>query len=422
MNICNYLLNTILILLIININIVFSVEHPLDDHPIELVDFKFTPFEIKASKPFYYSINDSLRYTTDGKVNKLNKVIWTKPINCAYVSPNSMYILIVSKNQKNQLILLNYLGDILDTINSKHFKNYKNKRIILKYETIQWYRDSKKFYLLGNNGMSTKKECSNSTHFLKYSVEERNLMVVKENFKAKSFFFGKDDSLIFYYKDIGEQCRPILNNYNLILNTSEVFEENDSIFNILNNNYNFYNNFYNYKGDRIDFLYYDSFHASDYLINKHIFTFDFEFEWLNPVCFRKMKNDQEKFENRKALGLFIYQNGIISHVIKAKDGYGKFKNKYYNLDLNGSYFLPGNRYFVTEIQSKEFNGKIAIDTETIKYCKISKNLKTFFCITNEDVNKVNINIGKFGLVLIGQSAEKGRNRREEVLQYICQEK
>jgi hypothetical protein len=99
-----------------------------------------------------------------------------------------------------------------------------------------------------------------------------------------------------------------------------------------------------------------------------------------------IKNSTKKFDG----GLYIYQNDNFKHILRARDGYHSLKGVYYNINLNDSYFLPGSRFFIFDIDSKDYKGKIALDIDKLIYTEVPENLFIYFNINSNDTAELEI--------------------------------
>lgn len=309
--------------------------------PVILLNFKTTTFNPYSEKSFYYynRENKNLYFSSDGKFSKKNKdILYTGNIDQGIVSPDSKYIII----EDNKMLLLvstnqvDTIGKYCSYLDKKDVHNYSK----FYYRNIQWNSSSTKVYLkrIENNGIIS---------FGYYDIIKKEFSLLFESDNMLSdFIIDNNDTKLLYTSYFDNES--IFLYYNFSTNTVEEI----NIENIVSDEW-----FYNYN-IATDFC--DSSYIRNYSNNINIIL-----DENNDMTLLSLLNKSQK-------------------LLQAR--YGKGLKGHYKFNLINSYFLPGNRFCITQIDALQYKGQIIIDTENQKIMKTNKGYDFYFNISNHDVN------------------------------------
>jgi hypothetical protein len=338
----------------------------------EIVGMNEETFDFKSTKPIYYQIDNKLYFSKEGKFDLGQNPIWTKGLNkpaktslrySKFVSPNSKYILI---NNESELVVLDNKGKVVDVIDS--FCNFLDGNCgenMFSGDDIQWKHDSKSFYI--KKFMNYKRH-NPLTEIFEYTIKNGQLKsIITVEMDDSEFYLSKDEKNI-YYK-IVESGDFVFNKLNIesgeIEQVIDFEKEKDSIF--------------------INFPVGVNILSMD--VNK---TYSYNDSEIEMMCYGESYNIKG--------GLYMKRNDSVFHIINVKDGYLSFKEVEYNIKTQNSFFLPGNRYFVlTDIDTKNFEGSLIVDTEQMQVRKFESIDDCFFSLTNRDYT--NYKVGNYKVIV-----------------------
>ncbi len=158
---------------------------------------------------------------------------------------------------------------------------------------------------------------------------------------------------------------------------------------------------YDNKGDRL-FMKYD-------LVSKKVTdaikrTKDWKLITKDSI-FINFKSNVKSKELNKHIGqskndtlcnIYLTENGSERLIFKVKCGLDAFKDRKLGaLEHNKNIFLPNDRYFLTELYSKNKNGTIIIDTKTLEYKFYERDVKAYFSNTRTNFENVLFTWGEF---------------------------
>lgn len=326
------------------------------DKRAELIDFKPTEsMKIKTSKPIFYYTDNKLYYSENGEVN-FSKPIWNGYINSnkevgltVSVSPNSKYIAfdnngsvkILNQNGQELANIKPVAKDMLDGRKSGKFWN----------SDFQWSKNSENLYLMNDrvwNGNYSRSK--NKTTLYRISLNDnKKYKVIDLKEQSRNYYLDVNQNNLYYtaYDSIGESW--LLKKVDLkAKKVTDSVKRNDDLF----------------------------------LINKDSIFVNFKSQIGHYLNDRKGITTQRK---DSLCNTVLIENGSENLIFKGKCGYNAFKNWSYSyLGKNNAWFLPDDRFYMSFINSKNYNGTVIIDTENLTYRFYDKKITPFYSFTNND--------------------------------------
>lgn len=323
------------------------------DLPV-LSAFKENHFEVFASKPLYYKIDDDLYYAADGKLTSTLKPIWKGDIEDAFIAPDGKYAVIYNKNK---LLLIDNRGRSLFKIDygtglNEVAESRANGRFIAS--SVQWNQNSDSFLILQDK-------------------------VWDENFSKKN------RSSIYRYGVADSSFKPFI----------DLNEEVDNNFALSTDGMKLYYEFATSKGDlafkKIDLKTRKTLsqHFSDDSLRLKGINADSIYLNYHPNLFKQNRYDLGGVVTTVGLGndstglYYRDKDKKTACLLSGKNGYASFKGIRFDF-FSGGYFLPGNRFFIADINAKNFAGQVVIDTQTLKIMKMKKPISFYFNINTND--------------------------------------
>lgn len=325
------------------------------DRQAELIDFRPTEsLKIRTSKPIYYYTENELYYSNNGEID-LSKSIWKGKIELnkgisfsVSVSPNSEYI---AFNTKNKIIILNYKGKEITRISLVSKYMFEERKQGNFWATdFQWSKNSKNLYLMKDmvwKGIHSSEQNKSSVY--KFSIKTKELIkLIDLDEQSHNYYINSSENNLYYtssnkegnweFKKVDLKTKKVVDtlkrNENLYLKT------NDSIF-------------VNYK-----------------------------LQIGHPLNFQKGITTQRK---DSLCNTILIENDIEKLIFKGKCGFNAFKNWSYSyLSKKNQWFLPNDNFYLSFIDSKNYNGTIIIDTENLNYKFYDKKIIPFYSFTNND--------------------------------------
>jgi hypothetical protein len=305
----------------------------LKDKLPEIVDYKPEYFDFQVNKPLYFRIGNDLYYNADGKIERKKKILSELDKNdqyFGYVSPDSKHILVFGKNY---IIILSNSGQLVDTIKPVK-SNYEYQEGKFCNENIQWAENSKSLII-------AKDEADGKTFLYKYDLETRSFSKLFPISLLDEYFISKDERSIYHriYDKENDRHKLLKTNVNtlksLVIDSANFTKELDSIF----INYN------------------DLSAGSNYV--------------ASGFCDKSVEIIVELEKRNEKSGLYVSKNGTMNYLIQIKDGYNYEKSHPTNINLTGR-FLPGDKYYFLNLDTKEKKGSIIIDVKNLKYTEIEE--------------------------------------------------
>ncbi len=337
---------------------------------------QFTPetFSVIAEKPLYLYQKDTLYFSETGNIDDLSKAIWHGELVDASVSPNSKNILLFTPTGNH---LINSQGDLLRIFEPNEIQcNQKDTKLDIGYRTgdIQWSSNSQ---FLFQKKVSHKNRKWGYAGLMRYNLGQNVEDELITSFKCYEYFFTiTEDTILFITAtklgDLQTESYDLVNKSRSILpDTSSYF---DSIYNVSQVRY-----FTSGK----EFLHIQAFTNIARSIARDCFfiTFDSYFGAYSA-----------EESGLKAHGLFYCKDDSCWQPIVVYDGYDSYWG-HTTLNLSGSYFLPGDRYYMFHARTEQYQGNLLIDLKDFRYRRVREDLEIFFSVTSEDTPNIIVKAG-----------------------------
>jgi hypothetical protein len=347
----------------------------LEMYPASILNFTPEKFDFKSEKPIYYSVNNSLFFSESGQYGKGIK-IWTEDLENFYhsfVSPDSRYIAIGSSDK---LIIIKNDGTIIDTISP--FKEIFDKKLkegeYFFIDEIQWSSDSR-FFILNKQAHLDKFPWTqeNKGSLVKYDVEKKELVKIFDNFPETTDLYLSKDSKYVYYSYFN-------NSDEKVVIKREIDDGNNSTIS---------------RGSDCDNKNQEEINA---LKDKDLFiNYDPNLYYLYPIM--QLFEFQQEGKNNS---LYYSKGESKIWILDWKEGYSALEGRSTTIENEshfGQYLLPGKRYAIYKVYSKEFIGSLVVDTVSGKYTTIPENSSIYFNLNTEDYLDANMNCGEFTIEL-----------------------
>lgn len=326
-----------------------------ENKPIELINFKPTEsLQVQTSKPIYYYSDKKIYYSKNGKLD-LAKPIWNGEINerfynnKAFVSNNSEFI---AFNNGKEINVIDKNGKLLKKISPIFGHIIENKNAFWDSD-FQWSENTENLYLMKDN-----ENRESSLHKLSTKTGELEKVIdLKE--RAWHFYLSTNQESLYY------TAYDKINNDWLLKKTD--LKRKTVVDTILHN-------------DKWKLITKDS-------------------------IFINLNTSQTEFQRNKYIGqsqkdtlcnIYLIEDKNEKLIFKVNCGFDAFKGRKLGcLEHNSNLFLPDNKFFMSHIYSKNKNGTIIIDTETLKYRFYNKEIKPYFSNTKTNYDNLIYIAGEF---------------------------
>lgn len=325
-----------------------------ENRPIELIEFKPTEnLTIQTSKPVFYYSERELFFSKNGGLD-LEKPIFQGAVgerfydNDVFVSPNSKFIAFKSGKE---IIVIDNNGKEIKNIRPVQNHILDNDNAFWESE-FQWSKNSENLFLMKHNKLKEATLYSLSIN-TKELIEICNL---KE--QAVHFYLSPNQKQLFYstYANKGDR---LFKKYDLVSKKVTDTIKRTKDWKLITQDSIFINFKSNVKSKEL---------------SKHI---------------GQSKNDT-------LCNIYLTENGSETLIFKVKCGLDAFKGRKLGaLEHNKNIFLPNDRYFLTELYSKNKNGTIIIDTKTLEYKFYERDVKAYFSNTRTNFENVLFTWGEF---------------------------
>ncbi len=325
-----------------------------ENKPIELIDFNPTEsLQVQTSKPIYYYSDKKIYYSKNGKLD-LAKPIWNGEINerfydkKAFVSNNSEFI---AFNNGKEINVIDKNGKLIKTI-SPIFSHILENENAFWDSDFQWSENSENLYLMKDNK-------SRESSLYKLSTKTAELeKIIDLNEKGWHFYLNPTQRNLYYtaYDSIND---------NWILKKTDL--KTKKVIDTIQRNKEWK------------------------LVTKDTILVNFKTSQIN---FTEKRIGQS--ENDTLCNIYLIDKASEKMVFKVNCGFDAFKGRKLGcLEHNSSIFLPNNRYFVSQLYSKNKSGTIIIDTETLEYKLYDKKIKPYFANSKTNLENISYTWGEF---------------------------
>ena len=314
----------------------------LENEMPSLPNLNGTSLSLKTSKPIYYYNKNKLYYSPTGSLDYGKEHIFSGKVSSISISPNSKYAFI---NDSEDIILINSTGQVV-----YNFSNDSPNRLKFNsgsYESMQWYPDSENLLFSFDIEEVNLKDSLVLSYIYEFNIQDKSFSrLYKSDEKITEYYPSKSGSFIYYEfvtekGDFGFKSVDLRSNSVNTMIADSLIESTDDIF-------------INY--DIKDFQGYS------YDTERLVVT-------INSKSFPS--------------GYYYHSDSTNKHMLGGDFGYLAFKGASYDFEKKG-YFLPLNKYYLSQVEADEFNGTILFDTQSFQYQLIDSKLEAFFSITNKD--------------------------------------
>jgi hypothetical protein len=309
-------------------------------HQSRIIDFHPTSFPVQADSKFFYSIGEDLKYSD--RIAPDTPSLFHGKFMDFLVSPDGDRIAVVANGS---LLIISGDGSInreVTPVSSIYKEPKPLGEQFYRNEDFQWSEDSKNFYLIKDEYYQTRGSqlFSIKGELWVYEIVTGNMQMVLKPFPASKYFFGKNSGVYFSiptpegnlrlrYFD-GERTYDIG-----IPNDTDIVLDQPS-------------------PDSLDSIFF-SFSIHDY--TRSILA---------------KKGVRLVTENDGPQELLIGTKPILGITL----GEG-FKGSYYGSEMFRSVILPGDRYFVFNVNCGNYDGQLLIDTTNGNYMALPKDTRVY---------------------------------------------
>lgn len=326
--------------------------------PSKIIDFQPTAFEAKAKTEFFYSIGNELKYSS--QIDPKSPTIFNGKIREVLVSPDNNKAAIIADNV---MVIVSANGKLKQQVTPVGSIYQEPKPIgnsFVRDDDFQWSSDSRSIYLIKDEYYKStgSQHRSEKSELWKYEIDANKFYTVLAPFRANHFFFSSDEKIYFHVADGAG---------NLHLRCFDGNHQQDLAT-------------LDYKGIPNNQL-------SSIGIESPFYTFSL-FNYCTDILPKigvKLKINKDKQQE-----LLINDKVLLALSI----GQG-FKGPYYGSDMRGSTFLPGNKYFLFNVNSGNYSGQLLIDTISGSYMALPKDTQVYPLIntnTYQDFRVTNFGI------------------------------
>jgi hypothetical protein len=313
--------------------------------PSNIVGFNPASFDAKANSLFFYSIGKELKYSDS--IDPLMPTLMHGSITNFLVSPDGHRIAVVAKGQLEIVDALAQ-GDPVQKVAPVDSISHDPKPIgqaFFRDDNFQWSKDAKSLYLIKDEFYETEgsQQYSDKGELWRFDVATGTLQLVLKPFRAYSYFLGEKGGVYF--------STP------------------------------------NAKGD-LQLEYFDGKRVVDCgngngweivsLPTKHA---EWPFFSFSAFDYRdRALPDKGVVLVDAALGNSASLQIHGKTVLTLTEG-GTSERGYYCADMLRSVFLPGDRYFLLNMDNCEnYNGQLLIDTQTGSYERLPRDTRVYITL------------------------------------------
>jgi hypothetical protein len=313
--------------------------------PSNIVGFNPATFDAKANSFFFYSIGKDLKYSDS--IDPVMPTLMHGSITNFLVSPDGHRIAVVAKGQL-QIVDALAQGDPVQKVAPVDSISRDPKPIgqaFYRDDNFQWSKDAKSLYLIKDEYYETEgsQQYSDKGELWRFDVATGTLQMVLKPFRAYSYFLGEKGGVYF--------STP------------------------------------NAKGD-LQLEYYDGKRVIDCgngngweivaLPNKHA---EWPFFSFSTFDYRdRALADKGVVLVDAALGNSASLQVHGKTILTLTEG-GTSERGYYCADMLGSVFLPGDRYFLLNMDNcANYNGQLLIDAQTGSYERLPRDTRVYITL------------------------------------------
>jgi hypothetical protein len=329
------------------------------DYPAKVDAFETSIFDVSSSKDFYFKINDNLFASNNRHLDLNSNPIWKGNIEELFVSPNGSYAVIFNGNAT----LIDKNGNIL--FESDEFteliptKEERQKNMFLT-PSIQWDLSSKSFFVIRDKYIKSNKISNYVSSIYKYEIETKSFHLVHSFDHALDASFSMaDNNSQLYYMYYDSSGSSVINS--LMVNSGEITS-------IQTPNY----------GDKIQFF---SNKSAFYNFN------DYKQRFYGNAYSKKGVVDTRYDNNSQKLVTYYADPQEKKVLLTGIAGHESMKGTSLSYYYNG-YFLPGDRYFIPNMDPGVISGQLIIDTKLNKTMQLKDSIEFYFNINSNDYRDI----------------------------------
>jgi hypothetical protein len=329
--------------------------------PSEIANFSPTSFTAKASTPFFYSVRADLKYSDEIRIDA--PTLLSGQIKGFLVSPDNQKIAVVANGT---LVVVSFDGEMrreVARVGSIYVEPKPMGAQFFRDSDFQWAPDSKSLYIIKDEYYQSKGSqlFSAKGELWKYDLDTAAFQSVVKPFPAHSYFFGSNSGIYFSVPD---------------------------------------------GSGNLQLKYFDGHDARD--IGKpgagEIVLDQLAPDSRKTVFFSFAIHDYEQaILPRKHVRLVGKGGGIQELVINNKSvlaltlGQG-IKGPYFGSEMLRSVFLPGDNYFLFNVNCGNHQGQLLIDIATGGYMTLPKDTRVYLASNTNTFD--NFQISDSGLTVI----------------------
>jgi hypothetical protein len=334
----------------------------------ELLDYHPVALEIRARGPVYYTTGQGLSFGAEGTVDVRKTPVWTGPVDGTWVSPDSNHVVVLSGSV---LYLLTARGEARATLKPAgrlFIDPIGAERPFWNASSVQWAADSRSFLILQYGGNAVGPV---SLHRQRVDEKEpRKLLDISHPPRAylsDDSLFVSPDGRFAYYTLAASSTDYAIYRYDAATGTESVLRDvahgpETPEAHPVDGTAGFVSLPPSALADRDDQDVGWSWARSQDLTSQLVLA-----RWLDgPYC-----------------SLFLHQRGELKLILRSRKGALPMSgSSTCGIQLDDSYYLPGNRYALVRVDTKQLRGVLVVDLQEGRYGPGPPGLDVFFPVNS----------------------------------------
>lgn len=329
-------------------------------YPPEVLDYRPQNFEVAINHQFFYSVGDQLKYTTTETFDLNDPTLWSGPIQQVYASPDNQKALVVSDGELFLISASGELKELITKVDSLHQEPKPLGKVYYRDDSIQWAPDSHSFYLIKDQFYETQgiQLFSTKARLVNYNLQSKQFTEVIHPFPAYEYFLSNDGKRIFFMESVASGDLELTSWYQRTTEAVEVVDKEQFVWRI------------GEKEIKIEPFY--AFDRPDYDVSHNA---------IDNISMRYIDLDQF------IQGIYHLDKGQEKLLIRIKEGLSG-KGHYSGINLiHKNLFLPGKRYFLLNIYSKNSSGQLLFDVVQNTYKELPQNTRVYLNMSLADISE-----------------------------------